>query len=153
MVNIVKRRKVFSILKHHKIDIAFLQETHSTDENVKLWQSEWGSVIYASNATTISRGTLILIRRNMDCKIVRIEIDTEGRVLILELEINSAKLLFVNIYAPNQDCPQFFQKVADMIDSFDNCNIIWGGDLIWCSILKKTGLILHTIMLKHKSNC
>lgn len=45
-----KRRKIFGLLKHYKVDIVMLQETHCTDVKAKLWQAEWGGQIYCSNA-------------------------------------------------------------------------------------------------------
>lgn len=32
------------------------------------------------------------------------------------------------MYAPNEDRPEFFHHVHQIIESFENCNIIWGGD-------------------------
>ena len=34
-----------------------------------------------------------------------------------------------NIYAPNDDAPNFFKEVFEIIDKIDNENIIIGGDL------------------------
>lgn len=49
----------------------------------------------------------------------------------------------VNVYAPNEDCPYFFQTVSEQIDSFNNRNIIWSGDF---------NLVLNTKMDRFMSN-
>src|SRR5207237_1403646 len=45
----VKRRIVFNFLRDEKIDIAFLQETHSVSSDFRYWRSEWGSKILVSH--------------------------------------------------------------------------------------------------------
>lgn len=127
MIDIVKRRKIFGVIKQFKVDFAMLQETHAADEVLKLWQAEWGGQIYAANMNS-TRGVMILIRKGLNAKILRVETDAQARIVIIEVEYNTVSYLLVNIYAPNQDDPRFFNKVARMISSFDNCNIIWGGD-------------------------
>lgn len=128
MNDVIKRRKIFTALKYANVDVALLQETHATDKTVQLWQSEWGGRIYASNGDTNVKGVMILCKRNLQYEVVRVETDQEGRIIVMELIFMKVVLLLVNVYAPNQDNPQFFTKVYDIISAFDNCNIIWGGD-------------------------
>ena len=48
----------------------------------------------------------------------------------------------VNIYAPNDDCPQFFVQIDNMLDQFQGDNIIYGGDfncVLNLSLDKKRG--------------
>lgn len=47
-----------------------------------------------------------------------------------------------NVYSPNEDKPQFFVKVAEMIEECDNCNIMWGGDF---------NLVLNTKLDRYNS--
>lgn len=128
MLDFVKRCKIFNLMKHYKIDIALLQETHASASVLKLWQSEWGGKIYSAHSEDATKGVMILIDRNSQCKVKEITADNEGRLLIAEIEINEIVYIFVNIYAPNVDRPDFFVKVTELIDSFDNCNIVWCGD-------------------------
>lgn len=128
MSDIVKRRKIFGILKQFDVDIAMLQETHSTQDSVKMWQSEWRGKIYATSSNSASKGVMILLAERLHYKIHNVETDEEGRIIIIEIEIEKVVYLLVNVYAPNNDDVSFFTKVYDMINAFENCNIVWGGD-------------------------
>lgn len=128
LLDSVKRRSVFGLLKTYQVDIALLQETHCTNDKVRMWQAEWGSNIYCSNYHNCTRGVMVLFKKGLSYTVERMEIDSEGRYLVMEIRVHETRYLIANIYAPNSDEPQFFHKVAQTIDSFDNCNIIWGGD-------------------------
>ena len=63
--------------------------------------------------------------------IVKNEIKSEdGRILILEIDVDSEKFVLVNIYTPNniQAQQNVFLKLAEMLRSFVNAMIIIGGD-------------------------
>lgn len=124
----LKRRQIFDHIRRMDIHIAFIQETHCTNEKTNRWQIEWGGNIFHSNATSNSAGVMILFARGFVYNIKKIVTDKEGRALLLEVIIGEQCLLLVNMYAPNTDNPQFYTQIMEMIDAFDNCNIIWGGD-------------------------
>ena len=68
---------------------------------------------------------MILVRSDLDFSLKSINLDSEGRSIIMEAEVQGSLFLFVNIYAPN--------KVQDQCHFFDNLNknidrIIVGGD-------------------------
>ena len=63
-----------------------LQETHCTAENEQKWRSEWGNNMYFSNGASNARGVAIIITENYEYKKLKVEKDTEGRFLILEIE-------------------------------------------------------------------
>lgn len=128
MRDLHKRKQLFSLLKHKKLDVALIQESHSVDSDFTIWRSQWGGQILCSNGSTQSKGVLLLIRRGLDCNIGMTVKDTNGRYLLIEVEINQCPILICNVYAPNVDSPNFFAEVAQQIQAFDNTNIIWGGD-------------------------
>lgn len=140
--NDVKRRKIFGIIRDHKIDIAFLQECHSTSNKELIWQNEFGGNVFYSNGTSDSRGVMILFRRGLVYNIKNIQRDLDGRMLIIEIVIDKISFLLCNIYSPNEDKPQFFVQVVEAIESCDNRNIIWGGDF---------NLVLDTSLDRHNS--
>lgn len=45
MRDIVKRKALFLFCKRSEVDIVLLQETHSTELDVKLWRSQWGNTV------------------------------------------------------------------------------------------------------------
>lgn len=143
LVDDKKRRKIFQYLKLKKVQIAMLQETHSTDEKMHLWQSEWGGKMVCSNNTSSSKGVLLLFDRQLDFVMNRVETDSDGRYIIMEISLNESTFVLANIYAPNEDTPNFFTDVAEIIDSFENRNIIWAGDF---------NLVLNTVLDRYQSS-
>ena len=53
---------------------------------------------------------------------------------------------WVNIYAPNDDCPQFFREIDSILDQFQCNKIIYGGDFnfVFNLVLDKKGGIKRT---------
>lgn len=123
-----KRRKVFGLVKDLKADIIMLQETHATQEVQQIWKNEWGGEMFFSNGDSNARGMLIMLKRNLNFKIVQMGVDQIGRILILEIEVEEFNMLLVNTYAPNEDKPSFFEDLIMRIESFDNKNVLWVGD-------------------------
>ena len=73
-----KRRIVFNKIQKYK-GLILLQETHSSPEIEKLWQSEFGGKIIFSHGTTQSRGTALLIHNETDITIHKQAIHEHGR--------------------------------------------------------------------------
>ena len=61
-------------------------------------------------------------------EIIRQYSDQEGRFNIIDMKIDNKILTLVNIYAPNNDNPTFFQNLLDHLLSFECEEIIMGGD-------------------------
>ena len=61
--NSEKRNKIFNFFKTKKIDLALLQEIHSTTISELAWQKEWkGLSFWNSGPTHQSAGVAILFR-------------------------------------------------------------------------------------------
>lgn len=127
--NTKKRRTLFHFLHFHKIQIAILQETHSTANDELIWQAEWGGgKIFFNHGTSNSRGVAILFTRNYIPIVHDIAKDFAGRTLALLIEIEKQLYTVVSLYAPNEDDPEFFVKAFRLIDSFGNDTKIIMGD-------------------------
>ena len=124
----VKRRKVFHYLRSVDCDIIFLQETHSSPNDEKLWKSQWGEKAWFSSFSSNSRGVAILIRNSVSLVFNSFYTDPNGRFLIISVVINGLPVVLVNIYAPNNDDPDFFLDVFAKIDQFNYSSLIVGGD-------------------------
>ena len=61
--NIVKRKAFFLFCKEQRDNCVFLQETHSTEEDVKFWKLQRGDSIFFSHGTSHSAGVMILFNR------------------------------------------------------------------------------------------
>ncbi len=123
-----KRRQVFTFLRSKRADILFLQETHCTENVEKIWESEWGGKAYFSNGSSNSTGVCILFRKNLDLQVHNVTKDNNGRILCIDIEIDSVRLTLCNIYAPNSDEPEFFNDLTTLIDNIENVTRIIAGD-------------------------
>ena len=55
-------------------------------------------------------------------------IDPVGRYIICDLMANRKLVTLVNVYAPNEDDPNFFKILAEHIEDFQKDEIVIGGD-------------------------
>jgi len=69
-----------------------------------------------------------MFNKALDYEILDTRIDSEGRYVVLDTQIGEHRYTIANIYAPNVDCPQFFEEVYDKMDEFPNSKVILGGD-------------------------
>ena len=125
----IKRKKLFQYLYDKHVDIALLQETHSSKKMHKRWQTEFGGKIYFADGETNARGVAILLKKNLECKVVRVEKDDIGRELYVTIKFQDKTLQIVNIYAPNEDDEEFFAKVFHGIQQSQVDHIVMGGDM------------------------
>ena len=127
--NRLKRKCIFQYLKDKKLDIVLLQETYSSKHNCVQWQNEWGNKWVFSSGTTGSRGVAILINPKFKSIIKLSKVDHDGQFVICTIELeNFLEYTICNIYAPNEDSPQFFQSVLKALYKTASANIIMGGD-------------------------
>ena len=74
-----KRHELFLWLREKKFSLYFLQETHSTVNDVKCWNNEWGAKAIWSHGSSNSKGTSILFKSKVPFSIVNSIVDTNGR--------------------------------------------------------------------------
>ena len=123
-----KRRKVFHYLRNIESDIILLQETHCDKNDEKIWKSQWGEQCWFASFSSNSRGVAILVRNSVSFNVNSAFYDPNGRFLILNATLNDVLVTLVNIYAPNNDDPDFWLEVFAQIDKFDNSSLIIAGD-------------------------
>ena len=100
-----KRIKIFNYLKERlKIGLILLQETHSVVEDLENWSNELDCKLLLNSHTSMSRGTLIAISKNLDYKILDYFSDMQGRLQILQIEINFVK--FCRFFQINLTSPK-----------------------------------------------
>ena len=128
MQDFFKRKKTFLYLKSLGSDICFLQETHLDQKDEILCRNQWGESAFFSSFSSNSRGVGILIRNTVSFKVLSLFSDPEGRFLILKGVFNDLNMTLVNVYAPNQDDPDFLLRVFTEIDKINSPFLIVGGD-------------------------
>ena len=126
--NNTKRREVFNWLRSKNFSIYMLQEAHCTENTTDIWTSEWGYKTLFSCCASNKAGVGILFNNNFNLKILTVFVDPNGRSVICDIETNSKLLTLANVYAPNEDDPDFFQAVFSHLSSFNCEEFIIGGD-------------------------
>ena len=128
-----KRKAVLNCLYKSEADICFLQETYSTPENVNTWKQQWKGDTFFAHGNSHSKGTMILVKEQLDFKLISLKTDSLGRYIFLETEIQDSSFFLLNIYAPNKCAEQcvFFSKLTEDVKDFvtdADRSIIVGGD-------------------------
>ena len=126
--NNTKRRETFNWLRSKNVSIFLLQEVHCSDNTKHLWATEWGYQCLFSSWSSTKAGVGILFNNNFELNIIKSYIDPAGRYIICDLKANGKGITLVNIYAPNEDDPNFFKCLAERIEEFQMNEIIIGGD-------------------------
>ena len=127
-----KYNAVFDRLKTRRPGIIFLQETHSTVELADKWKTLWQGGIYCAHGDSNRRGVAILFHSSIEHKVLDIYADTNGRFLILRVDIEGKAYTLVNCYLPTKDkeqeqCYTLTQIVDNLLDDTNN-SLIVGGD-------------------------
>ena len=125
-----KRKSVFQFFRDQKLDICFIQETHvGSMKNKNDWEKQWKGTMISANGESNARGTAILINPRLECEVIDTTIDDEGRLVCVHANINGKKTVLCNIYAPNEDSPEFFDQIIKVIEKYDDRDaVIIGGD-------------------------
>lgn len=97
----VKRASLYSLFKAKKLNVIFLQETHSTVDNEIAWKKEWDGEIFLSHKSNNSGGVCIMFSKDfLPISCVTEEI-IAGRLLKIQAVFENVKMTFINVYAPN----------------------------------------------------
>ena len=87
-----------------------------------------------SDGNERSCGVCILFRKKLslkpnDLNIIR---DDEGRYLMVSFKIDHKEICIINVYAPNEDNPQFFIQLCNKLEQINADQIFLVGDLnVW----------------------
>ena len=82
-------------------------------------------VVFLAHA---SAGVCILFNNNFQFEIKKQFSDPDGRFLLVDLKLENKTITLGNIYAPNDDNPNFFKNFLSHFLSFECKDIILGGD-------------------------
>lgn len=126
--DITKRRDVFNYLRSKKHSICCLQDTHFTESLEPYIRAEWGGEVFFSSFTSNARGVCILFNNNVDFKVFKSKTDQNGNVLALDLELEGKRITLISIYGPNNDSPEFYSNLCEIIEDFDNETTMICGD-------------------------
>ena len=130
----IKRQSIFDKVKRKGEGIFLFQETHSTIETEDKFKTQFDSKnLFFSHGTSNSRGVLTAITKNYDVEILKVDIDDEGRYLVIDIKRNGFIYRIGNIYAPcrnfeNAQIRVLGNFVRNIFHSPPSENIITSGD-------------------------
>ena len=123
---IKKVKQVMGRLKDMHSNIVFLQETHlAPNEDIKI-KKRWRGEVFSAPFTSQARGVMTLIHKSIPFNVTKVTADKMGRYLIVEGNLFAEYLILVNIYAPNNDDPMFFNNLFLLLTSLNGHYMIAG---------------------------
>ena len=129
--NDVKRASVYSLINVKRLDVTFIQETHSTVDNEGDWRREWNGQVYFSHKSSNSGGVGVLFSRDFNPVSVDVEDIMAGHILKINAEFERVKMVFVCVYAPSAGTERLiFLNILDGV--IQRCSreefLVIGGD-------------------------
>ena len=94
-----EKRSIFSNLKKQRANIYLLQETFSNPKDERIWSAEWGGQIVYSHGSDHSKGVCVLIKPNFPIHEEIVELDMNGRFIILR-QVRLASTLLLSMLPP-----------------------------------------------------
>ena len=123
-----KRTEVFYWLRAQDSDVILLQETHSTLLKEKIWRAQWGGEVIFSHGESNARGVCMLFKNKCNFQIHSTTVDPNGRYIIVDITLYDKRLTLVNVYGPNNDNPDFYIELFNLVEGFPNDHRIIAGD-------------------------
>ena len=111
----LKRRAIFNYYRD-RANVICLQETHSQQDNEKIWQAEWGGDILFSHGATNARGVAILLPKGWNKLVKNVKIDHTGRAVMCTIAIDDNEITICTIYAPNKEDTNFFLEIMRWLE-------------------------------------
>ena len=125
------------------MSVYFIQEVHCTGDNIHDWRAEWGYQALFSCCCSNIAGVAILFNNNFSFQLLKAYTDPKG-FIICDLITNGKLITLANIYAPNEDDPDFFTSVRLSVRRvncwwrFQPSTECWQGQKRWsCQISLK----------------
>ena len=125
---------IFNWLREKNFDFCLLQETFCTKSFEKSFKRGWNGDIYHSYSDSVHcKGVCILIRKNVNCKVISSFTDSEGRFLLINVNINGLVYTICNVYCPTcvNDRISFLLQIESYIKihAIAHKNLIIAGDV------------------------
>lgn len=96
-----KRRSLFDFVSLKACSVLFLQETHTDIHNQEEWRREWKGQVFLSHGSNTSAGVGILFSEQLKWQPINVIELVPGRLLRVDVDVDSYNFSFFNIYAPN----------------------------------------------------
>ena len=99
----------------------------------RVWRSEWAGQIYFSHGSESGHsGVAILVPNGFQHPVREVFTDVSGRIVCVEIEVESHKVPLVGVYAPSVDdqtikC-DFIDQLRQILLGFSYANLVLAGD-------------------------
>lgn len=123
---VLKRTKIMTYIKNLIADVIFLQDTHLLKSDHGKLKRPWIGQIFHSQFNLKTRGTAILIKKNVQFTPNKIITDSEGRYTIISGTLYQKPVALASIY---WDDHNFINSVLSLIPDSDSHTLILGRDL------------------------
>ena len=129
--DVQKRFLISDLINRKRLNVMFLQETHTDSNNELEWGVWWRGESILSHGTNVSSGVAILFAQGLE---INIQTKTEivpGRFLIVNADIRNHSFVFMNIYAPSVGAERvtlFKRLEAELGKISQEKTIVFGGD-------------------------
>ena len=126
----VKRASVFKLFELKKLDVVFLQETHSDSVNEEDWKREWPGEVFLSHKRSNSAGVGILFSRAFSPRSVEVQDIMSGHILRVNALYENVKMVFICVYAPvlSTERMNFLNVLCDVVRDCADDYLFLGGD-------------------------
>lgn len=126
-----KRFQLYEVIKQKKMDVVFVQETHSDAINAADWAREFDGVSILSHLSSVSGGVAILFSKNFIPCSYQIDEIIKGRLLKIRAQFEDRFFVFLCVYAPNNALERmvFLDTLCEVLCSCDSTELLFlGGD-------------------------
>ena len=127
--NNTKRKTIFKYLKEKKVDIACLQETHVSKNDIDKWEKEWGGEIFFHEGTQHGRGEAVLVSKRLQGSVKLQEV--VDRIMVVTVTSDEQAFTILHVYTPNNAVEKisFFDTMSDILSKYSHHEIVVLGDM------------------------
>lgn len=123
-----KRRNIFSLLKSSGLAIVFIQETKFSPYKHEEYGSDWHNQNIFLNSIRGGKCGVGILMNIPYIKVLKRLDDCDGRIIVLDIEINLCRLRLINTYFPSEP---FLKEnfICSLYPYFvSNFPVVWCGD-------------------------
>ena len=107
-----KKIDVLNYFKNKNADLICIQDTHLTESDAFDLKNYWQGNFILHGERHNARGVAIFFGENFEYKILNTDKDTEGNMILADIEINETKFRLINMYGPNTNNEEFYTSIT-----------------------------------------
>jgi exonuclease III len=141
--------KIYGIVKL-KCDVIFISDVRMSNKNLISTKNDIEKLLRCNpyekydmiaNSTKNKRGVAILTKSCLDITIVQQLNSPSENILAVRAILRGEEILLIAIYGPNNNNPEFFNEIDNLIGQFPEAKCIIGGD--WNCTVSTDNVIIN----------